>query len=79
MQKNIILLISSCFRLQRVRLVISSAPTTMITTPKMMYGMKEEGSLGRFSAAEAADSGDETRSETVKAAILLGGILLFRQ
>ena len=78
MQKYIILLISSCFRLQRVRPVISSTPTTMVATPKARNGMKEEDSSAKVSDAGAADSEDETRSQTVKVGILLGGILLFR-
>jgi len=40
--------------------------------------MKEEDSSDKVSAVGAADSEDETRSQTVKAGILLGGILLFR-
>jgi hypothetical protein len=50
----------------------------MVATPKTRNGMTEEGSSGKVSDVGAADSEDETRSQTVKAGILLGGILLFR-
>jgi hypothetical protein len=52
----------------------------MVATPTTRNGMIEEGSSGRVSAAPAADNEDETKrtkSQTVEAGILLGGILLF--
>jgi hypothetical protein len=78
MPKYIMLLISSCFRLQMARAVTTSPPRAMVATPKMMIGMTEEDSSGKVSAAAAADNEDEIRSQNVRAGILLFGMSLFR-